>query len=234
MGFAKGFAVLCVIGFASSFNVSADEADPCDAAYKAGKARFTVVSDANCKLSVNDQPQGTLAANQEKAVTVAGGKQVIKCASTEVAGAVARDEQQVEAGCGSASFEVASFWHRFAAQKNGTVKDAETGLTWLQSDNGADIDWKGAQQFCAGKGGRLPTKDELKALHSAGKNSAPCGEYPCMVSNLFRLTSRFLWSSTTFGESDAIAVGLAGAGPAAQSVKQTNVSGTRALCVAAK
>jgi hypothetical protein len=237
MRFAKGtvvlgLAVACFVVVASTQPAWAQDDDAaCAAAEKAGKALVNFVSDAKCKLTVNGQALGELAANQERAIAIPDNEQKIQCASTEIPGAVAQIEDRLT-GCGSSvSLEVADMWRRFTAGKNGMVVDS-AGVTWLQSDNGANIDWEGAKKFCAGKGGRLPTDSELRQLHTEGKVTTPCGEYPCNMSHLFKLTNRFFWSSVPFEKDQAIVVGLAGFRPAVQSVK-TNVSqDARALCVA--
>jgi hypothetical protein len=59
---------------------------------------------------------------------------------------------------------------RFVAAADGTVLDTATGLMWAATDNGADIDWTGAEAYCATfrAGGhadwRLPTLTELDTL----------------------------------------------------------------------
>jgi Protein of unknown function (DUF1566) len=236
MRFGKRFVsmsigVFCLVAAAPARSVSAQEEDPCEVAAKAGQVLLTVQADADCKLTVNDKPQGSLSANQEKTVKVAGGKPVVKCASVKFPGAVAQDEQLIESGCGSVTFEVDALWSRFTAQKNG-VEDTETGLTWAQSDNGKDIDWNGAKQYCTEKGGRLPTQEELRTLHLGDALNTPCGEFPCKMSQHFKLTGRFFWSSSTF-EKQAIVVGLAGARPAVQSADPAMAKDVRVLCVSA-
>lgn len=239
MRFAKGpvvlgFAAVCLAVASSQPAWAQDDEDAaCAAAEKKGRALVNFVSDATCKLTVNGEALGVLTANQQRTIEIPPDEQKISCASTEVAGAVAEMEDRLS-GCGSTvTFEVNDFWRRFTAGKNGTVVDS-AGVTWLQSDNGGDVDWEGAKKFCAGKGGRLPTDGELRQLHSEGKVTTPCGEYPCNMSHLFRLSGRFFWSSVPFEKDQAIVVGLAGYRPAVQSVK-TNVSkDARVLCVAGK
>jgi len=226
-------AALYLIATVSPGNASADERDRCSEVAKAGRALVTVTSDANCKLTINGEAKGTLTANQPRDVEAAGGKQVIDCASTEVSGAATQDTLLLGGGCGSMTFEVAQAWHRFTADKGGAVADADTGLRWIQSDNGADIDWNGAKQYCAGKSGRLPTEKELSQLHTGGAVRVKCGEYSCMLSHLFRLSGRFLWSSSPFETDQAIIIGFAGQRPAVQSVKQSVAKDARALCVSA-
>lgn len=208
-----------------------DEDARCNKASEANQVLLTVVSDAECKLTVNDKPYGTLLPNQEKTFTVDTQKQVARCSSTRFPGAVDQDEQLIERGCGSVRFEVDALWSRFTAQKNDGVKDTETGLTWAQSDNGKDIDWNGAKQYCAEKGGRLPTQEELSTLHLGDASNNPCGAFPCKVSQQFKLTGRFFWSSSIF-EDQAIVVGLAGSRPAVQSVKPATTKDARVLCIA--
>jgi hypothetical protein len=207
-----------------------EEAIRCNKASEANQVLLTVVSDAECKLTVNDKPYGTLLPNQEKTFNVDTKRQVARCASTRFPGAVAQDEQLLPKGCGWVRFEVDALWRRFTAEKSGGVKDTETGLTWAQSDNGKDIDWNGAKQYCAEKGGRLPTQEELRTLHLGDALNTPCGEFPCKVSQHFKLTGRFFWSSSTF-EDQAIVVGLAGVRPAVQSVKPATTKDARVLCI---
>ena len=71
-----------------------------------------------------------------------------------------------------------------------------TGLVWTRDDNGADIDWYGAEQHCselalAGwRDWRMPSIEELATLHerrSTAVYKLPAG---------FRLTGCCPWSST--------------------------------------
>ena len=54
---------------------------------------------------------------------------------------------------------------------NGTVKDAKTGLMWAAKDNGRDVTWQEAKEYCEKyRGGgytdwRMPTQDELAGLY---------------------------------------------------------------------
>ncbi len=52
-----------------------------------------------------------------------------------------------------------------------TVRDPQTGLTWMTADNNQDVDWAGAKAFCesysasTGTEWRLPKLDELEKLY---------------------------------------------------------------------
>jgi len=55
------------------------------------------------------------------------------------------------------------------------VTDTRTGLMWAARDNGADINWPSARQYCANFSGgghkdwRLPTQNELEGLYDQGE-----------------------------------------------------------------
>lgn len=122
-------------------------------------------------------------------------------------------------------------------QGNGMLKDAATGLSWQQRDNGSDIDSAGARDYCAGLPGgwRLPSVDELMGLYDkSGKQTTPCGTFDgnpftCNVSPLFRLSGPTPWSNAGVGTPEASIVGLSparkGPGP------MDGIDGGRALCV---
>jgi len=230
--FEKGSLLLLCAVSCLAVPAKTAAAGECEAAQKAGQVLLTIKSDADCKLTINDKPEGVLAAGKERAVRAPKGKQVVRCASVAAPGAVARDERRMDEGCDSMDFEVAQVWRRFTAQK-GAVTDSESGLSWMQSDNGGDVDWSGAEKYCKSKGGRLPSDKELKQLHTGDALSTPCGEFPCFTSHLFRLSGRFFWTSTKFEGDQAIVVGMAGVRPAVQSVKLTTAKDARALCLAA-
>jgi hypothetical protein len=76
------------------------------------------------------------------------------------------------------------------------VNDPVTALMWTRNDNGKDVNWFAAQEYCrilplgGYSGWRLPTIDELEKLYDpkdGDKNN---------IRKPFRLTDYFLWSST--------------------------------------
>lgn len=98
----------------------------------------------------------------------------------------------------------------------GVLKDSQTGLKWTQSDNGSNINWYGARNYCANLNGgwRLPSTDELQGIYDpSGLMSSNCGTYQgrsltCKVSPLFRLSSAAFWSNVLNGSSEALFVSL--------------------------
>ncbi len=98
---------------------------------------------------------------------------------------------------------------RFIAYDNGTVLDTVSGLMWAATDNGYDMDWKGAKSYCENyrEGGytdwRLPTQDELAALHDpAITYKTDCG-FSAQLTKLIRLTCTTPWASETRGSNAA-------------------------------
>ena len=98
---------------------------------------------------------------------------------------------------------------RFIAYDDGTVLDTETNLMWAAKDNGADIDWYHAKNYCERyRGGgytdwRIPTIDELAGLYDTSKAyRSTCG-YDEHLTELIRLTCNVPWGSETHG-SDAV------------------------------
>ena len=85
---------------------------------------------------------------------------------------------------------------RFADQGDGTVFDTETWLMWANKDNGRDIDWSKARNYCATYTGggytdwRLPAQDELAELYKAGIRNKK---------SIIQITSCCPWASETRG-----------------------------------
>jgi hypothetical protein len=86
---------------------------------------------------------------------------------------------------------------RFVDNGNGTITDKKTGLIWAETDNGADIDFEDAVDFCKSLsvGGysdwRLPDIEELKILYDMNAKK-PDG---LGITGQIRLSSCCQWSS---------------------------------------
>jgi len=100
---------------------------------------------------------------------------------------------------------------RFVAYDNDTVLDTNTGLIWASRDNGEDIRWKDAKQYCDNyQGGghtdwRMPTKNELLALFDKSiSHKAEQKNYEIHMTNLIHLTTCCVWSSDTRGSNAAV------------------------------
>ena len=89
---------------------------------------------------------------------------------------------------------------RFSFTVDSTVLiDGETGLMWPQQDNGADIGWPAAKEYCekyslAGYSDwRMPTQDELASLYQL--EAAEVSDYYIIPE--IQITACCLWAGDT-------------------------------------
>lgn len=88
---------------------------------------------------------------------------------------------------------------RFRTVGGNIVYDTETQLMWAAHDNGADIDWYGAENYCKefAAGGfddwRLPEISELATLYTE-RNKNPDGFF---IADVITLTACCVWSADT-------------------------------------
>jgi hypothetical protein len=82
-------------------------------------------------------------------------------------------------------------------------KDSGTGLIWTVEDNGNDVGWSQAFNYCQSLNleghtdWRLPTLDELKGLYQAGPSKQYKAKGP------IKLTSANIWSGSRNNSGDA-------------------------------
>lgn len=76
-----------------------------------------------------------------------------------------------------------------------TLIDRRTGLEWQLSDNGFDIAWDQARDYCVqqGNGWRLPDLDELASIDDSTEAVA-CGLNFCHAAAAFHLSGGWFWS----------------------------------------
>lgn len=91
---------------------------------------------------------------------------------------------------------------RFSVVGRGVLRDTRTSLEWTQRDNGSDITWLGAKEYCetlnlSGGRWRVPKVSQLQEIYAgSGSNGyTKCGTGTCKVSSLFQLSGRYQWSS---------------------------------------
>lgn len=133
------------------------------------KSTLIIKADTHCQLSINDQAHGDLKANVALSLQLAPGKQLIKCVS---------QSQQVERSQDLIAGHMVSVQLKFPAQERFVrvaegIQDNAQNLIWAQADNGRDIGWTDAKQYCAGlgKGWKLPNGTALQSLYdSSSKN----------------------------------------------------------------
>ena len=176
------------------------------------KGKLVIETDTPCELRINGERKLTLDPGAASVVVVDAGEQLIECISTRNPNWKVRQVKTVEVGKQAVLALTLLPPERFA-EGSGVVLDTKTGLEWAQSDNGSDIDWNGAMAYCnKGGGWRLPTPDELQAIHDTSL-SVPCGThdgqaFTCYTSPKFNLTMTWFWSNQQNGSSQAWLVDL--------------------------
>jgi hypothetical protein len=104
--------------------------------------------------------------------------------------------------------------NQFSDSRNGTITDSATGLTWMQSDSGAGMNWESALSYCenldlAGAADwRLPNVKELQSI--VDYTRSPDTTQSAAIDPLFSVTAitneagetdyPFYWSSTTHAD----------------------------------
>jgi hypothetical protein len=95
----------------------------------------------------------------------------------------------------------------FVDNRNGTISDLRTGLMWSKTDNGFDINWDDAKEYCEKlelaefNDWRLPTISELKTLIDkqqfsiASNKQGEIKALPINIAPIFSLGSFIFWSS---------------------------------------
>lgn len=127
---------------------------------------------------------------------------------------------------------------RFIAYDNGTVLDTKTNLMWAAKDNGSNINWENANNYCLSyRGGgyadwRMPSQEELASLYDEALINTSTPAAGCSggyhLTNLIHLTCCCSWAAETRGSAAAY-FGF-GNGPRSW-LDQSFVGGIRALPV---
>lgn len=164
------------------------------------------------------------------------GKRVLRGGSwlnpPQVAGSAVRSRMDTTDGNYIIGFRVARTLEQELNQPIRIVqRDAITdGLEWAGSDNGADINWSEATNYCASKGSGwgLPTVAELENSYKTGQPT-PCHNSTCKVASKSRLTGLWFWSNEPNGSSEVRGVSLLIGERSVANVKYR--INARALCV---
>ncbi|MEW6367947.1 MAG: DUF1566 domain-containing protein [Acidobacteriota bacterium] len=99
----------------------------------------------------------------------------------------------------------------FVPGSDGTITDNQTGLMWAAQDNGHDVTWDEAKQFCEKyKGGghsdwRMPTSLELRSLYDeSNSRTLDCDpRWPFHAKPPILLSCHSVWSCETEGPVEA-------------------------------
>lgn len=205
------------------------------AAAQARLGTLVVRADADCALTVNGEASGRLTAEATQRIKVEPGESLIECVAE--GGRRAEVTERIPSGEQVVVRLTVPPPSRFTQRSEG-IFDAEQNVIWSASDNGSDIDWNGAQRYCAGKGSgwSLPTVVQLQSLYDAAGTHGRSWTSPYTGSTftikfatpLIRWTSCCFWSSEASSSLGAFSVGLNNG----DRIAATMSSGLqRALCV---
>ena len=201
---------------------------------EAALGTMIVKADRDCALTVNGEAKGQLVAEQATTIKVAPGQQLIEC----VAGERQRVEvtERIPAGEQVVVRLNVPAPERFQQVADG-VRDYEQGVVWAAQDNGSDVNWSSAGQYCRSLGGgwSLPTVAQLEGLYDASGRFARAvtlqyGTYDVKLATpLIQPTGWGYWSAESNGSSEAWAVVLNNGFRDSDDVSFTSLR--RALCV---
>lgn len=120
----------------------------------------------------------------------------------------------------------------------GIVRDPKTQLMWTKTDNGANIDWNSAKEYCQElsidgiANWRMASIEELEALFDE-LETEDCGGLRCGVRLGIDLTGPDVWSSTRKGRliPRAWRMSFRYGQPAGYPLDAADFDGLRVLCV---
>ncbi len=131
--------------------------------------------------------------------------------------------------------------NRFKDNRDGTVTDRASGLTWQTADSGKAMDWKGALahaeslEFAGHDDWRLPNVKELQSIvdYSRAPDAAKRSQQGPAIDRIFKLTEdeSWFWTSTTHIENQGAYYVCFGQSFSArvQNGKQINAHGAGAV-----
>ncbi len=123
---------------------------PAAAGAKSNLGTLSMQTNVDCELKINGDSQGILTAGQTQQLQVKPGKIFVECRASEDSwdgySPLIRAGQQEDVRLRMPPPG------RFTLREEGT-HDAELGLIWAASVNDGPIDWPGAKDYCASKGG---------------------------------------------------------------------------------
>jgi Protein of unknown function (DUF1566) len=142
---------------------------------------LSVTTDMDCNWKLDGRPMGLLKADDSKVVPVSPGEHRIRAATTDGVTKI-RIEAEVDQGQKTVTITLKDEHNQelerqrietirkqaeVEAALHSTWTDPDTGLMWAKKDNGADVNWNQASNYCtklqlAGYSDwRLPTIEEL-------------------------------------------------------------------------
>ncbi len=148
-------------------------------------ATLLVTADVDCNWKLDGHPMDTLKADVSKVVPVSLGEHLIRAATTDGVTRI-RIEAEVDQGQKIVEIrlknehdqelkgqqeEIIRKQAQAEAALHPTWSDPATGLMWAKKDNGSDVNWNQASDYCTKlqlasyNDWRLPTVEELEGIY---------------------------------------------------------------------
>jgi hypothetical protein len=131
-------------------------------------ASLLVTTDTSCDWKLDGQSQGRLNVDDAKVVKTTAGEHLLQATSAD-----GQLKWQATVTADSSAQKLVKIPLSDMAP---TWTDPATGLMWARQDNGSDVDWNQASNYCANlqlgdySGWRLPTIDELQGIYDPTTN----------------------------------------------------------------
>jgi hypothetical protein len=131
-------------------------------------ASLLVTTDTSCDWKLDGQSQGRLNVDDAKVIKTTAGEHLLQATSAD-----GQLKWQATATADSSAQKLVKIPLSDALP---TWTDPATGLMWARQDNGSDVDWNQASNYCANlqlggySGWRLPTIDELQGIYDQTAN----------------------------------------------------------------
>lgn len=105
---------------------------------------------------------------------------------------------------------------RFKTLADGTVQDLRTSLIWASGDNGSNISWSGAVEYCKNftAGGhndwRIPTSSELESLYGNTKKvqGQDYSGFIDVATEKINISAPYVWTNRRTSDNKAMAFGF--------------------------
>lgn len=181
-------------------------------------ATLIVKTDIDCNWTLDGQAMGLLKAGDSKSLPVSSGEHLIRAATTDEVVAVRiklaafqgqkaidiRLKSEHDQRLKNQLAETARKQSEADLALHPTWTDPDTGLMWSREDNGSDVNWNQASEYCsklklAGfSNWRLPTIEELQGIYDPNVNIKSEFDYGVVTTHVkgnLKLTGWY-WSSS--------------------------------------
>jgi len=162
-----------------------------------------LTTDLTCDWKLDGERKGQMEVGNTQTVSVAPGMHAIEAVTDD-----GKDEWHNNIELAALQDVPVTITLAVVRAQRESWQDRATGLTWTRKDNGSDVDWKAARDYCEGmrlsrSAWRLPTIAELATIHDPSLSSSFLRDDPQRAYKVnyhikgdIVLTESSVWSST--------------------------------------